>query len=120
MARYRREGEAGLELRSRRPHRSPTRIAGLHEDAIVALRKELTDAGFDAGAATIQSHLARRQAEVPSVSSIWRVLKARGFVTPQSHKRPKSSYVRFVAELTCAPARIRTWAHGLGNRRSIL
>jgi transposase InsO family protein len=27
------------------------------------------------------------------------VLKARGFVTPQPHKRPKSSYTRFVAEL---------------------
>jgi hypothetical protein len=36
---------------------------------------------------------------VPSVSTIWRVLKARGFVTPQPHKRPKSSYKRFCAEL---------------------
>ena len=36
---------------------------------------------------------------MPSVSTIWRVLKARGFVTPQPHKRPKSSYTRFVAEL---------------------
>ena len=31
--------------------------------------------------------------------TIWRVLKARGFVTPQPHKRPKSSYKRFQAEL---------------------
>jgi transposase InsO family protein len=99
LARYRREGEAGLELRSRRPHRSPTRIAGAWEDEIVALRKQLADLGADAGAVTIQSHLARRHAVVPSVSSIWRVLKARGFVTPQPHKRPKRSYVRFAAEL---------------------
>jgi transposase InsO family protein len=35
---------------------------------------------------------------VPSVSTIWRVLKARGFVTPQPHKRPKSSWHRFAAE----------------------
>src|SRR5688572_10040578 len=98
LARYRREGEAGLEPRSRRPHTSPTRIAGRHEEAVVALRKELTDAGFDAGAATIQSHLARRQDDVPSVSTIWRVLKARGFVTPQPHKRPRSSWVRFEAD----------------------
>ena len=98
LARYRREGDAGLEARSRRPHRSPTRIADRYEEAIVALRKELSDAGFDAGAVTIQSHLARR-GEVPSVSTVWRVLKARGFVTPQPHKRPKSSYVRFAAEL---------------------
>jgi transposase InsO family protein len=99
LARYRREGGAGLEPRSRRPHRSPTRIADVHEEAIIALRKELTDNGFDAGAETIHAHLGRRQSEVPSVSTIWRVLKARGFVTPQPHKRPKSSYRRFVAEL---------------------
>ena len=99
LARYRREGEAGLQARSRRPHHSPTSIAGIHEESIVALRKELTDAGFDAGAVTIHCHLARRQESVPSVSTIWRVLKARGFVTPQPHKRPKSSYRRFVAEL---------------------
>ncbi len=36
---------------------------------------------------------------VPSVSTIWRVLKARGFVTPQPHKRPKNSWHRFVADL---------------------
>ena len=99
LARYRREGDAGLEPRSRRPHRSPGRIANLHEEEIVAIRKSLTDAGFDAGAVTIQSHMARGDGEVPSVSTIWRVLKARGFVTPQPHKRPKSSYRRFVAEL---------------------
>jgi transposase InsO family protein len=99
LARYRREGEAGLEQRSRRPHRSPSRIADLYEEEIVVLRKELTDAGFDAGADTIRSHLARRHAVVPSTSTIWRVLKTRGFVTPQPHKRPKNSYKRFVADL---------------------
>jgi transposase InsO family protein len=99
LARYRREGLSGLEARSRRPHRSPTRITDRHEEAIVALRKELTDAGFDAGAVTIHYHLSQRQAKVPSVSTIWRVLRARGFVTPQPHKRPKSSWRRFEAEL---------------------
>jgi transposase InsO family protein len=99
LARYRRDGEAGLEPRSRRPLSSPTRVADRHEEAVVSLRKELTDAGFDAGAATIQFHLAQRQAEVPSISTIWRILKARGFVTPQPHKRPRSSWVRFEADL---------------------
>src|SRR5205085_5291290 len=95
LQRYRREGEAGLEARSRRPHRSPTRIADRSEEAIVALRKELGDEGFDAGAQTIHYHLSQRGGDVPSVSTIWRVLKAaRGFVTPQPHKRPKSSYKR--------------------------
>jgi transposase-like protein len=45
LARYRAEGEAGLELRSRRPHSSPTRITDRYENDIVAIRKELTDAG---------------------------------------------------------------------------
>jgi transposase InsO family protein len=99
LARYRTEGEAGLEPRSRRPLRSPTRIADQFEDEIVAIRKELDETGFDAGAQTIHAHLSRRHETPPSVSTIWRVLKARGFVTPQPHKRPRSSYVRFVAEL---------------------
>jgi transposase InsO family protein len=100
LARYRREGEAGLDPRSKRPHRSPQRISDLYEDEIVALRKELLDRGVDAGAATIHTHLTRRHGTaVPSEPTIWRVLKARGFVTPQPHKRPKSSYIRFTAEL---------------------
>jgi transposase InsO family protein len=99
LRRYRLEGEAGLTSRSRRPRSSPTRITDRYEDQIVALRKELLDDGFDAGAQTIHFHLAQRHSTVPSVSSIWRVLKARGFVSPQPHKRPKSSYVRFAAEL---------------------
>ena len=99
LKRYRTEGESGLELRSRRPHSSPTRITDLYEDDIVALRKELTDAGYDNGAATIHVHLAQLHEPVPSVSTIWRVLRARGFVTPQPHKRPKSSYQRFEADL---------------------
>jgi transposase InsO family protein len=98
LARYRRDGPAGLEPRSRRPHHSPTRIADLWEEEIVMLRKELVDAGFDAGAETIQFHLAERHPRVPSVPTIWRVLRARGFVTPQPHKRPKSSFRRFAAD----------------------
>jgi transposase InsO family protein len=78
---------------------SPIRIADQFEDEIVALRKQLDEAGFDAGAHTIHTHLSRRHPTPPSVSTIWRVLKARGFVTPQPHKRPRSSYVRFVAAL---------------------
>ena len=96
LRRYRLEGPAGLEARSRRPRNSPTRIADLWEDEIVALRKELADFGADAGAQTIHYHLAKRHRTVPSQSTIWRVLRARGFVTEQPQKRPRSSYRRFV------------------------
>ena len=37
-------------------------------------------------------------APVPAVSTIWRILTRRGFVTPQPHKRPRSSWHRFAAE----------------------
>ena len=100
IARYKAEGEAGLVPRSRRPRSSPTELATEFENEVVALRKELAEAGFDAGPETIREHLVRRHGpSVPSRSTIWRILKARGFVTPEPHKRPRSSYVRFVADL---------------------
>jgi transposase InsO family protein len=34
----------------------------------------------------------------PSVSTIWRILTRRGFITPQPHKRPRSSWRTFAAE----------------------
>ena len=62
------------------------------------IRKELANDGLDAGAETIHFHLATPGREAPSISTIHRVLVARGFVTPQPHKRPKSSWVRFEAD----------------------
>ena len=57
MARYRAEGEAAFEPRSRRPKTSPTATPAATVDLIVRLRKELTDAGLDAGPDTIAWHL---------------------------------------------------------------
>jgi len=93
------EGEAGLEPRSRRPRASPLRTPEALEDEIVVLRKDLADEGLDAGAHTIAVHLVRRHGHAPSVATIWRVLSRRGFVTPQPQKRPRSSWVRFEAEM---------------------
>src|SRR5271165_3536202 len=98
LRRYRLEGPGGLEARSRRPHRSPLRIADLFEDEIVALHKKLAEDGLDAGAMTVHYHLAGRHPRPPSVSTVFRVLKARGFVTLEPHKRPKSSFTRFCAD----------------------
>ncbi len=94
-------GHAGLQPRSRRPTTSPTKTSEALEDEIVWLRKELTDRGLDAGAHTIAVHLQRRHgpAAVPSVATIWRILSRRGFVTPQPQKRPRSSFVRFEAQM---------------------
>ena len=100
VRRFDQEGEAGLEPRSRRPRRNPHQVPAELEDEIVELRKELLDLGVDAGAHTIAVHLARRhgQAPVPSVATIWRILRRRGFVVPQPQKRPRSSFVRFEAD----------------------
>jgi transposase InsO family protein len=98
VRRYLAEGEAGLEPRSRRPLTSPGRTAPDVEDEIIRIRKELDRGGHEAGAATIVYHLEQRHGQAPAVSTIWRILTARGFVTPQPHKRPKSSYIRFQAE----------------------
>jgi len=99
LARYRREGETGLRPRSRRPRRSPAAVPEEVCAEIVALRAELLAAGLDAGALTIQWHLEQRHGQAPSTSSIWRVLRRRGLVTPQPHKRPRSSFIRFDAAL---------------------
>jgi len=99
VKRYRSGGAAALEPRSKRPlgnaRATPTAI----EERIIELRKELTDLGADAGADTIATHLKRENATTPSVSTIQRVLTRRGFVTPAPKKRPKSSYIRFEADL---------------------
>jgi transposase len=118
------EGEAGLEPRSRRPHRSPRRTPEALEDEIVELRKELNDLGVDAGAQTIAVHLTRRHPgeRLPSVATIWRVLSRRGFVTPQPHKRPRSSFIRFEAAMPNErwQADITHWRRADGGEVEIL
>ena len=86
VRRYEAEGEAAFQPRSRRPHTNPRAISLDLEDQIVRLRKELSKQGLDAGAETIRTPpetTARRGHAVPSISTIWRVLTRRGFVTPQ-------------------------------------
>jgi transposase InsO family protein len=99
VARYQEGGEAALAPRSKRPKSSPNQISADLENEIVELRKFLGEEGLDAGAVTIHSYLLRHNGSAPAVSSIWRVLNGRGLVTPQPQKRPRSSYVRFEAEL---------------------
>jgi transposase InsO family protein len=98
LRRYEQEGEAAFEPRSRRPLTSPRKTPVAVEDEILEIRKHLAEEGLDAGAETIAYHLGKRHKEVPSASTIWRVLSRRGFVTPEPHKRPKSSIIRFAAE----------------------
>ncbi len=99
VSRYRGGGYEALAARSKAAGRVANRSTEALEDRVVRLRKELAEQGFDAGAQTIHYHLSLDDSHPPSVSTIWRILKRRGFVTPQPHKRPQSSYIRFEAQL---------------------
>jgi transposase InsO family protein len=99
VKRYRAEGPSAFEPRSKRPHANPHATPPEVEDRIIELRKELLEIGTDAGADTIHTHLEREGLIAPSISTIQRILTRRGFVTPAPKKRPKSSYIRFAADL---------------------
>ena len=98
VARYRAEGDAAFEPRSRRPKTSPTAIADATVELIVELRRQLTAQGSmpaptrSAGTSstTTSSRCRERRSTAPCAAS--------GLVTPAPAKRPRSSYVRFQAE----------------------
>jgi transposase InsO family protein len=100
VARYRAEGLAGLEERSRCPRSSPHRTDAVVEDAVVACRQRLAGQGLDHGAMTVHWHLGQDpmlEGRVPSVATIHRVLVRRGLIVPQPKKRPHGSWRRFEA-----------------------
>lgn len=99
LARYRAEGLAGLEPRSRRPRSNPATTSEPVRARVVELRLALTASGLDAGPATISWHLEQEGFRPPALSTIRRILHSAGLVTAQPRKRPKTSYVRFQAEL---------------------
>ena len=98
LARYRAEGEAAFEPRSRRPATSPAAISDATVDLIIALRKELAGQGLDAGPHTICWHLEHHHGRRVSAATVSRYLARAGLVVPDPKKRPKSSYIRFAAE----------------------
>lgn len=80
------QGDAGLENRSSRPHRSPGRIDALLEGQIIDMRK----AHLRWGARRIRAELRRRRDVVPPArSTIHQVLVRNGLIKPQ--REPKSA-----------------------------
>jgi transposase len=99
LARYRREGEAVFEPRSRRPRSAPTATPAEVVDLIVELRQKLTATGLDAGPETIRWHLEHHHDVSVSRATISRYLTKHGLVVAEPKKKPKSSYIRFAAAM---------------------
>ena len=89
---------------------------------MVHLREQLTAEGLDAGPVTLQWHLAHAGFPVPSTSTIRRILGHHGLITPQPHKRPRSSYHRFAAEQPneCWQSDFTHWTLADGSDTEIL
>jgi transposase InsO family protein len=122
VSRFREGGYDALKPQSRAPHRVHGRTPDDIEDRIVALRKILVETGFDAGAETIRVHLLADLGWAPSTSTIWRILRRRGFVVPQPHKRPRSSWTRFEAHLPneCWQSDVTHWKLSDGSDVEII
>jgi transposase InsO family protein len=99
VARYRTEGDTAFEPRSRRPKTSPNATDPTTIKLILELRDDLVDQGLDAGADTIRWHLETHHQIRVSRPTIHRILTRNDRVTHDPKKRPRSSYVRFEAEL---------------------
>jgi transposase len=98
LARYRVEGEAAFEPRSRRPKTTPHATPTQTVDLIIEIRQKLTATGLDAGPDTIGWHLEHHHGHTVSRATIARQLVTAGLVTPDPKKKPKSSYIRFAAD----------------------
>lgn len=99
VARYRAEGEAAFQPRSRRPHSSPNQTPTATIELITTLRRNLAATGLDAGPDTIRWHLEHHHSITVSSATISRHLTRAGLVTPEPKKKPRSSYIRFQAAM---------------------
>jgi transposase InsO family protein len=95
LARYREGGLDALEPRSRRPKSIPIATPENVRRRVLELRSQLSSDGLDAGPMTIAWHLEQEGLRAPSTSTIRRILRQAGLITPEPRKRPRSSYTRF-------------------------
>jgi transposase InsO family protein len=122
VARWRLVGDAAFEPRSRRPHRSPRVTPSATVESIIRLRDELVLHGLDAGADTICWHLLQRHQLSVSPATVYRILRRAGLTKVEPNKRPRSSYIRFEADLPneCWQADFTHWRLGDGSGVEIL
>lgn len=122
VRRYDTDGPDGVAPRSRAPKTRPGTTPDGIRDRIIALRVQLVADGADAGPETIAWHLEQEGRRAPSTSTIRRILHAENLITPAPAKRPRSSYIRFQADLPneCWQADITHWFLADGTRVEIL
>lgn len=99
LSRYRTEGDAAFEPRSRAPKSSPRATPPRTVELVLRLRKELLEAGHDAGPDTLVWHLSHHHSLAVSRATVHRILTRHGAITPEPKKKPKSSYIRFQAAM---------------------
>ena len=105
MSRFRQEGYAGLEERSRRPRSSPLSLA---EELVMAVL-ELRDRHPSWGPKKLRSLLERRFADAaPSVATIARILHRAGVVRAKRRRKPVSIIDQAPNVIAAAPNDIWT------------
>jgi len=122
MAAWRAGGWEALEPKSRRPHSNPRATSAAMRELIIGWRTDLVAQGLDAGPATIAAMLSRHGHTSPAASTIHTILTQAGLITPAPRKRPRSSYLRFAADLPneCWQADFTHWALADGSDTNIL
>lgn len=101
VKRFRARGVDGFFPESRRPLNSPTRVAAEVADALVRVRKEQRDTGWDYGATGVLLELRNHpdtwpdHLPVPSRSTLNRVFAERGLLDIVPQRRPKRRTRRF-------------------------
>jgi transposase InsO family protein len=98
VARYRSDGDAAFEPRSRRAHTSPNATPAGVVEVVLRLRQQLAGAGLDAGADTIVWHLEHHHKLRVSRATVYRIMRRHNLIVAEPKKKPKSSYIRFQAE----------------------
>src|SRR3954469_18330983 len=115
-------GEAALEPASRAPKRGWNKTPPEVEDLVVAKRKQPPDLGLDYGSEEVAAELAGVLPKAPSAATVYRILKARGFITAEPAKAPKGARRRFNAERANESWQLddTTWALSDGTEVKIL
>jgi putative transposase len=97
LRRVKEEGPAAaLEPRSRRPRRSPTRIAEDVKQQALDVRAALERSGLDHGPISVHDKMQSLGMPAPSEASLARIFREKGVARLEPKKKPRAAYRRFV------------------------